>query len=98
MVFSYIGGMRIGETGVSFGDDLKPRQSPLAVYFTAERCDSMVDTNTCIANLVKDYPGPHLPWGGPVVVMTGVDDDVSNFCDIDESDVDDIRGFCGRFQ
>ncbi len=98
IVAAFVGDGCVGETLVSFGDDLRPRQSPLAFYFAVKEHVDEQDINGCIARLVDNYPGSPCPWGGPVVVMKCVKDLVSEFCDIEQSDIDDIRGFFGRFQ
>ncbi|TFK91653.1 hypothetical protein K466DRAFT_562814 [Polyporus arcularius HHB13444] len=98
MVGPFVGGKCVGETLVSFGDDLRPRQSPLVFYFAVKEHANNIDINGCIARLVDTYPGSPRPWGGPVVVMKGVEDLVSDFCDVDDSDIHDICGFFGCFK
>ncbi len=98
LVAPFVGRKNIVETIVSFGEDLQPRRSPLAFYFNVENNADKLCPNASIAALVETYPGSPQPWSGPVVIMRGSDDVASDFCDIEESDVADIRGFFGRLQ
>ncbi|TFK77923.1 hypothetical protein K466DRAFT_571170 [Polyporus arcularius HHB13444] len=87
----------IAMTTVGFGDDLKPRESPLLIIFPMNEYLWGQEVNLCIAKLTKDREGT-LPWYGPVLIMKLSEHSPYDFGNMNSGDKKDIEGYFARFR
>lgn len=83
-------------TLVAFGDDLKPRQQPLLLYFSIREYFAADKPNRCIAALTVGCEPVPTVWCGPVVIVKYTSPECTDFSDIHRSDRHDIRGYYSR--
>ncbi|KAI0689622.1 hypothetical protein C8T65DRAFT_700209 [Cerioporus squamosus] len=85
-------------TIVSFGHDLEPLPSPIAIYFSVNEYLKGCLLNAPIAALADKSLQPPRPWYGPIVILKVLDDPVTNFGNIEVGDLEHVRAFFSYVQ
>ncbi|KAI0697952.1 hypothetical protein C8T65DRAFT_743004 [Cerioporus squamosus] len=80
-------------TIVSFGRDLEPLPSPIAIYFSVDEYLKGRLLNAPIAALADKSLGSPRPWYGPIVILKVLDDPVTDFGSIEVGDLEHVRAF-----
>ena len=81
---------------VPFGDDMERRMSPLVFFF---KLDDYIDhrrPNITARTITAHSQSPPRDWWGPVVIMKAFDHYITDFVDVEVSDLWDIQGFFVR--
>lgn len=85
-------------TLVPFGNDLRPRQEPLLLYFGLTEYFTAESPNRCITAMTRGtIPSPK-PWCGAVLVLKLAASQYVDFADVQRKDRKDIRGYYARLQ